>query len=131
MAPRQRARATASAAGGPAPARFDRARLPDDRWRAVPFDDRIALQAIVDLLSRVPVPVQLLVGRNLDEVDENLAMRERAMPSLRWPLVPADGRAQARRRVGGDFGPGAESAGMCLTMNTELAGQMSANCAVC
>jgi hypothetical protein len=53
----------------------DRARLPDDRWRAVPFDDRIALQVIVKLLSRVPVPVQLLVGRNLDEVDENVAAR--------------------------------------------------------
>jgi hypothetical protein len=46
-----------------------------DGWRIDSFNDGITFQVVVKLLSRMPVPVQLLVGRNLDEVDENLAPR--------------------------------------------------------
>ena len=53
----------------------DGARLANDGRCIHPFDDGITFQVVVELLSGMPMPVQLLVGRNLDEVDEDLALR--------------------------------------------------------
>jgi hypothetical protein len=50
-----------------------RAGLADDGWGILQFDDGVTFQVVVKLLSGVPVPVELLVGSNFDEVDENLA----------------------------------------------------------
>jgi hypothetical protein len=52
----------------------DRARLSDDGWGITQFNDGVAFQVVVELLSGVPVPIQPLVRRNLDEVDENLTV---------------------------------------------------------
>jgi hypothetical protein len=53
----------------------DGARLADDGRCIHPFNDRIPLQVVVKLLSGMPMPVQFLVGGNLDKVDEDLAPR--------------------------------------------------------
>jgi hypothetical protein len=52
----------------------DSAGLADDRRSVDSFDHRIAFQVVVKFLAGVPVPVQLLVRRDLHEVDENLAV---------------------------------------------------------
>src|SRR4029079_3650167 len=52
----------------------DRARLANDGWRIGKFNDGITFQVVVELLSGVPVPAQLLVGRNLDEIDDDFAV---------------------------------------------------------